>query len=149
MRLCGEQFAAPTKKGVETLKRAVRVLVGMPRMVYDFQYQRGPAKLQVLVDTLLGDCHATKRSTSGGVAVRGGRRVKHWYCTQSTVALSSGEAEFGGVCSGASLGLGPQPLANDPGIEADLGVLTDATEAIGICRRRGLGRIRHLQVAEL
>ena len=30
-----------------------------------------------------------------------------------------------------------------------LTVLTDATAAIGICRRRGLGKIRHLAVADL
>ena len=30
-----------------------------------------------------------------------------------------------------------------------LDVLTDATAAIGICRRRGLGKIRHLAVADL
>ena len=28
-------------------------------------------------------------------------------------------------------------------------MLTDATAAIGICRRRGLGKIRHLHVADL
>ena len=31
----------------------------------------------------------------------------------------------------------------------NLVVLTDATAAIGICRRRGLGKIRHLAVADL
>ena len=31
----------------------------------------------------------------------------------------------------------------------DLEILTDATAAIGICRRRGLGKIRHLHVSDL
>ena len=31
----------------------------------------------------------------------------------------------------------------------NLEILTDATAAIGICRRRGLGRIRHLHVSDL
>ena len=69
--------------------------------------------------------------------------------TQTTVALSSGEAELGGICRGASIGLGLQALAHDLGISLDLEVLTDATAAIGICRRRGLGKIRHLHVADL
>ena len=37
----------------------------------------------------------------------------------------------------------------DLGIDLEVEVLTDATAAIGICRRRGLGKIRHLAVADL
>ena len=66
-----------------------------------------------------------------------------------TVALSRGEDELGGICRGASNGLGLQALAADLGINLTLEVLTDATAAIGICRRRGFGRIRHLHVADL
>ena len=75
--------------------------------------------------------------------------MKHWSTTQTTVALSSGEAELGGICREASIGLGLQSLAHDLQIELELEVLTDATAAIGICRRRGLGRIRHLHTADL
>ena len=146
--LC-RQFAAPTKKGVEALKRTARFLVGMPRLVYEFQFQKATNVLQVFVDTDFGGCHSTRRSTSGGVAMRGGHCVKHWSTTQTKVALSSGEAELGGICRGASIGLGLQSLAHDLQIELELEVLTDATAAIGICRRRGLGRIRHLHTADL
>ena len=146
--LC-RQFATPTRKGVEALKRAVRFLVGMPRLVYCFDYQPHVLSLRAYVDTDFGGCHVTRRSTSGGVAMRGNHCIKHWSTTQSTVALSSGEAELGGICRGASIGLGLQALANDLGISLDLEVLTDATAAIGICRRRGLGKIRHLATADL
>ena len=56
---------------------------------------------------------------------------------------------MGGICRGASIGLGLQSLALDLGISLGLEVLTDATAAIGICRRRGLGKIRHLATADL
>ena len=69
--------------------------------------------------------------------------------TQTTIALSSGEAELGGICRGASIALGLQSLARDLGIELKVQMFTDATAAFGICRRRGLGRIRHLHVADL
>ena len=75
--------------------------------------------------------------------------MKHWSQTQTTVALSSGEAELGGICRGAAHGLGLQSLSADLGIKFGLEVLTDATAAIGICRRRGLGKVRHLHVADL
>ena len=40
-------------------------------------------------------------------------------------------------------------VAKDLGISWTLHLLTDATAAIGICRRRGLGKIRHLATADL
>ena len=81
--------------------------------------------------------------------MRGSHPIKHWSTTQPTIALSSGKAELGGICRGASIALGLQSLARDLGIELKVQMFTDATAAIGICRRRGLGRIRHLHVADL
>ena len=81
--------------------------------------------------------------------MRGSHPIKHWSLTQTTVALSSGEAELNGICRGASIALGLQSISQDLGIPVKIEVLTDATAAIGICRRRGLGKIRHLHVADL
>ena len=81
--------------------------------------------------------------------MRGGHLLQHWSQTQTTVALSSGEAELSGICKGASQGLVLQALCKDLGVDVQLVVLTDATAAIGMCRRRGLGKIRHLAVADL
>ena len=121
----------------------------MPRLVYNFEHQPSNNAMRVFVDTDFAGCHTSRRSTSGGVALRGGHCIKHWATTQTTVALSSGEAELGGMCRGASHGVGLQALAADLGIPLSLEVLADATAAIGMCRRRGLGRIRHLHVADL
>ena len=146
--LC-RHFAHPTKVGVEALKRVARFLLGLPRLVWHFPFQRRMDVLKVFVDTDFGGCGTTRRSTSGGVAMLGGHAIKHWSLTQTTIALSSGEAELGGICRGASIALGLQSLASDLGIQLKLEVLTDATAAIGICRRRGLGKIRHLAVSDL
>ena len=81
--------------------------------------------------------------------MRGSHLIKHWAVTQSTVCLSSGEAELGGICRGAAQAMGLRSLANDLGIKLDLEIHSDATSAIGICRRRGLGKIRHLAVSDL
>ena len=40
-------------------------------------------------------------------------------------------------------------MARDLGIELSIKVLTDAAAAIGIVRRRGLGKVRHLDVTDL
>ena len=75
--------------------------------------------------------------------------LQHWSSTQTTVALSSAEAELTGICRGASKGIGLRSLCNELGLNVDLVVHTDAAAAIGICRRRGLGKVRHLAVADL
>ena len=77
--LC-RQFSAPTRKGVEALKRAVRFLVGLPRLVYNFDHQVPANDLKVYVDTDFAGCHTSRRSTSGGVAMRGGHCIKTLVC---------------------------------------------------------------------
>ena len=105
--------------------------------------------LDVPVDTDFAGCLKTRRSTSGGSASVGNHLLKVWSTTQPTVALSSGEAELGGIVRGASQALGLQSVAADLGLKWQVVVHTDSTAAIGMCRRRGLGKIRHLAVADL
>ena len=81
--------------------------------------------------------------------MHGSHLIKHWSTTQSTVALSSAEAELTGICKGAAQGLGLQGLASDLGLKWSVTVATDAAAEIGICRRRWLGKIRHLATADL
>ena len=81
--------------------------------------------------------------------MHGSHLIKHWSTTQTTVALSSAEAELTGICKGSAQGLGLQALAQDLGLTWALRVATDAAAAVGICRRRGLGKIRHLATADL
>ena len=104
-------------------------------------YLKAPTKenaLAAFVDTDFAGCHRT-------------REAPH-------PALQSNAANCGAVLGRSrALGdhagrvevLGMNALAEDLGIALDLEVLTDATATIGICRRRGLGRIRHLAVADL
>ena len=79
----------------------------------------------------------------------GGHCVKHWAKTQTTVSLSSGESEVHGICAGTAQGLGLQSIARDLGFEYKIRVHRGATAAIGIARRRGMGRIRHLDCIDL
>ena len=63
---------------------------------------------------------------------------------QALIALSSGEAEYYGLVTGISEGLGIVSLARDFGVHLDLQVKMDATAGISIGSRRGLGRVKHL-----
>ena len=75
--------------------------------------------------------------------------VKHWSSTQKAITLSSGEAELGGVVKAASEALGLQSVARDLGLELHVSLCTDSSAAVGICRRAGIGRVRHLAVGQL
>ena len=146
--LCRE-FAVPNRNSYARLKRLVRYLVGLPRLVYNFKYQDLPTNVDIYTDTDFAGCKETRRSTSGGVIMLGSHTVRHWSKTQSTIALSSGEAELSGIGSGIAEALGFQSLARDMGWAFSLTVHSDATAAIGIGRRRGMGKVRHLDVTDL
>ena len=60
----------------------------------------------------------------------GSHFIKFWSSTQSSEALSSGEAEFNGVVRGAGIGLGYQSLLKDLGQELPVRVWTDSSAAI-------------------
>jgi hypothetical protein len=81
--------------------------------------------------------------------MRGAHLIKHWSATQKAVTLSSGEAELCGIVKGTAEALGIQSLGRDLGIEMEVSVHTDSSAAAGICRRSGIGRVRHLAVGQL
>ena len=65
------------------------------------------------------------------------------------VALSSGEAELYGIVKGTTYALGLRSLLEDLGVQVKLVVNTDASAALGMVRRRGVGKVRHIEVKEL
>ena len=92
-----------------------------------------------------------QKATSGGVIRLGSYCVKTWSTTQSVIALSSGEAEYYGLVKGAAEALGVKSMLEDFGTreQIDVNICTDASAAVGIVHRRGMGRIRHIEVAQL
>ena len=79
----------------------------------------------------------------------GAHCLKSWASTQATVALSSAEAELYALTKGASQALGIMALLEDFGFTTRSVLHTDAGAAIGIVRRVGIGKLRHLNVRYL
>ena len=65
------------------------------------------------------------------------------------LALSSGEAEYYGMVWGGSNAIGYRTLMLDFGVQLRFRIKTDASAAKSIANRRGLGKIRHLEVTQL
>ena len=76
--------------------------------------------------------------------MRGSHVLKTWSTTQPTIALSSAEAELIAAVRGAAEGLSALTLCTDFGRECRLRVHLDSSAALGIVKRRGVGKIRHL-----
>ena len=80
----------------------------------------------------------------------GEHTIKTWSTTQAVIALSSGEAEYYGIVKGASAGLGVRSIMGDLGTDIEshtkLIIHTDSSAAKGISSRRGLGKVRHIEV---
>ena len=102
--------------------------------------------VDIYSDSNWAGCRRTRKSSSGGVVMLGDHCIKSWSKTQAVVAKSSAEAELYGVVRGATEGLGILTLINDLGGEMRMQVHLDAAAAKGIFERRGLSKIRHIDV---
>ena len=146
---CSRHMAKPCQGDWAALKRIGRYLKGAPRLVQHFRWQKMPEAVAVFTDSDWAGCRATCRSTSGGITRFGAHTLKSWSSTQATVALSSAEAELYALTKGAAQALGFITLMADMGVKVRATVHTDASAAIGIARRAGLGKLRHLNVRYL
>ena len=74
---------------------------------------------------------------------------KGWSKTQALIALSSGESELYAALKASVEALGMVALMKDFGYELKGEVWGDASAALGLINRRGLGKTRHIQTGLL
>ena len=140
-------MAKPRNKDLRQLIHLGRYLIGKPRIVTQYAYQKDFKIMDVWSDTDHAGCLETRKSTTGGIIMFGKHAIKHWSITQSLIALSSGEAEYYGCVRAASQLLGIKSIMGDLGISNKrLRVKTDASVAKSLASRRGLGGIKHIEV---
>ena len=139
----------PTEADWLMLKRLARYLIDRTRVVVTFGYQDQVGIIDAWTDTDYAGCRDTRKSTSGGVIMIGSHMVKSWSSTQGNIALSSGEAEYYGLVKGSSVAIGIRSMLKEFGVDMRIRVSTDASIAKGIASRRGLGKVRHIEVNQL
>ena len=139
---------APTNLGAQSLKRLTRFLVGKRKVVWHYHWQ-DVERSDVYSDTDWAGCPKTRKSTSVGCVMVGTHFIKAWSSSQASISLSSGEAEVVGVTEACAIAFGYRSLPSDLGLRLSCKVWTDSSAAIGICKRQGLGKLRHLDTQML
>ncbi len=103
-------MAHPTLHSWKALKRICRYLNRAPRLVYVFKRQSVDS-VDVYTDTYWAGCPKTRKSASGGCVMLGGHAIKDWSSTQTSISLSSGEAEFAGSSEALAKDLATRPCS--------------------------------------
>jgi hypothetical protein len=148
----GRTMARPTTRSWSNLKKVGRYLLTHPRVVYKyFPCELDETKeLVSFGDSDWAGCRTTRKSVSGGAISLAGGLIKSWSNRQATRALSSGEAEFYASSKAGIETLGVESMMLDMGwrIESKK-ILTDSDACRGMTARRGLGKVKHLDLRRL
>ena len=132
-------MAAPTTADWEKVVRLGRYLKNRPRVRLWYKFQETPCQLETFSDADWAGCKRTRRSTTGAYTVAGSHLIKMWCKTQAVVALSSAEAELYGSVRASAETMALISMYKDPGTPMNGLVLGDASAALAIVARRGLG----------
>ena len=118
--------------------------------------KRSILNLDVFADSSWGDCHSSRRSISSTIFLNGAY-VLNFSRTQATVALSSCEAELyaanaaisEGLFLGRLCGFLVAEVKDGPTEHVNVRLFSDSSAAIGTIQRRGVGRMKHIEIRHL
>ena len=131
------------------LKRLGRYMKGRPRLQQVFEWQPAQGMVTTYSDADWAGCKQTRKSTTGGCITIGRHTIKGWSETQALVALSSGESELYAAIKAAAETLGIMSMMKDFNWKVAGQVYGDASAALGIINRTGLGKTRHIDTSLL
>ena len=142
-------MAKPNEEHWQQPKRLGRYLLHRPRLVIQYPWQKKPGQLTVYSDSDWAGDKRTMKSTSGDIITIGNHYIKSWSKNQSIVALSSAEAELYGIIKASGETLGIMSILQDWGSPSKADIMTDASAAMRILNRTGLGKLRHVDTSYL
>ena len=146
---------APTTESVGKLKHLLRYLSGTKlsvlklRPTHQLSGATVPVDVNAYVDSDWAGCNKTRKSTSGSTVNVLGCNVQSTARTQSTIALSSGEAELYAIGQGTSEALFVRALLLESGLtrQVNVHVYTDSTAGKSMATRFGAGkRTKHVEL---
>ena len=149
IRRANQDIAKPKVRTEARLKRVARYLLGELELIWAFPYHEMPTKLVVRTDANWTGQNSEDQKCFSCVVVRFGKHVIDVVCSkQDVVSLSAPESEFYALATGGAHGIHTKNIFSDLQVEVTVRLETDSTSASRICRRRGVGRLRHLHKKE-
>ena len=142
-------MSSPSNGDWLRLKRLGRYLKGRPRLQQVFEWQLAQRTISIYIDADWAGCKQIRKSTTGGCIMMGKHIVKSWSKTQSLVALSSGESELYAALKSVAETPGLMSMLKDLNWTTEGKVYGDASAALGIIHRIGLGKTRHIDTSLL
>jgi hypothetical protein len=146
---CCRAMSKPTVRNWAQLKRLGRYLIGRKRLIYRYDFQDDVRMVTTYSDANWASNKADRKSTSGGMIMHGQHYIKSWSKTQSLVALSSAESELYAIVKASSETLGILSTIRDMGKTFASAMFSDASAALGMIQRQGLGKVRHIDCGYL
>jgi hypothetical protein len=149
VRRISTKVSQPNKESMARLKRLGRYLAGKRRMCFLLPVEGQLDELVGYSDSDWAQNPETRKSVSCGLFMLGGCRQGGYARGQDVLATSSGMAEFFGAGSLMNEGIGICQVYKELGHELSFVIRLDSSAAIGMCQRRGAGKIRHLDIRYL
>ena len=146
------EMTRPTRGAWRRLKKTVRYMLGVKAVVWQYGWQDEAEYMLTKSDSDWGGGREDRRSTSGGVIMLGGHCIKTWSKTQGAVALSSAEAEFYAMVDAVLKAKWLTVVSQEIGFATMGGKIilgTDSSAAKSFVCRRGLGKMRHIEIRDL
>ena len=126
-----------------------RYLKKRPRVVIKYNWQSTGANIIANSDSDWAGDKIKRKSTSGGIIRIGNHFIKSWSKNQSVIALSSAEAELYAIIKTSSGTLGIMSILKDRSLQFTADIMADASAALGIIGRSGLGKLRQVDTSYL
>jgi hypothetical protein len=145
-------MAKPTRESWRKLKILARFVLEREAVIWRFDWQDdADVVLSVFSDSDWAGCRKTRRSTSGGAVLVGSHCLRTWSSTQAPVALSSAEAEYYAMVDATTRAVGIRAMLLELGVlcRGPIELFSDSSAARGFTARKGLGKMRHLEVRHL
>lgn len=142
-------MSAPKVRTLIRVKRLAKYLSGRRTLRWHFFYQEETGILQAMVDSDWAGNTDDRKSVMCCCIRRGEHLIEFSVSGQNCQALSSAEAEFYAHSDGGARLLQSRNLFRALGVELIGRIDGDNTAAQSLCRRRGVGKIRHLEAKDL
>ena len=145
----GRQLQRPRECDWKLLKHLTRYLQGTRDLALVMQFNGDTSRVIGQSDSDWAGCRSTRKSTTCGIVTWAGIPVTMFSRTQSVIALSSPESEYYSACAVAAECLYVKSILQFWGFTPSIELQIDASSAIAIGSRQGLGKIRHMEVKYL